>query len=312
MPLTFEDIYAAALLRAPGVDPVLMREWVQDAYREACDHKMWSHQRTETAILVDDQKTGTVTVTKGSAVVAAGTMVFAATDVGRQFRQVSIPVYTIVAVAGDFTTATLDRPYGEVSQTAGFVVLDAYWTAPVDFWRFLVVVDPVNKWRIRWWVTEDDLNRIDPGRMSTGTSWALVSQTYSTVPAQVGQARFEIFPYPTTAKSYVCVYYNKPAVFAETDVLIGPFARSKDVLIEGALARAALWPGTSTVRNPYFNLNLADRLDKRFREKCQQLEVKDEDMYGTSMPFASYGFAAGPWDSSFLQNHELRTIDDGY
>lgn len=310
--LTFGDVYAAVLLRAPGVDPLLAREWVQDAYREACDHKVWSHQRSETAIVAGDQKTGTVTVTKGSATITAGTLVLAATDVGRQIRITSVPIYTIIAVANDLATATLDRVYSEASGTTTFTILDAYWTAPENFWRFLAVVDPVNKWRLRWWVTEDDLSRIDPGRMSTGSPWALVSQAYSPVAADLGKARFEVYPYPTTAKSFSVLYYTKPTVFAETDTLIGPFAGAKAVLVDGALARCALWPGTSVAPNRYFNLGLADRLEKRFAAAVQQLEVKDEDLYPTFMPAPAYGFAPGPFNADFLQSHELRTIESAY
>lgn len=312
MSLTFADVYSAVHLRVAAADPLLIREWVQEVYREACDKKLWSHQRVETAIVIKTQRTLTCTATLGSATVIASLDPFAATDVGRQIRISSIPIYTIIAVADDLTSATLDRVYSETSGAASFTILDAYWTAPADFWRFLVVADPTNKWKLKWWVTEDQLATRDPGRMSTGSPWCLVNQKYSPVPGQTGRARFEVYPYATSARSFIVTYYTKPVELADDTELIGPFAQAKGTLVEGALAKCALWPGTSTVRNPYFNLPLADQLERRFQEKLDQLIVKDEDLYLTSMPMSSYGWAPGPFDSNWLQNHVPETIESSW
>ena len=86
MSTSFADVYGAVLLRAPGVDPLLAREWVQSTYGEACDDKVWSHQRSETAIVVKDQRTGTATATLGLDTLTAGTLTFSSTDVGRQIH----------------------------------------------------------------------------------------------------------------------------------------------------------------------------------------------------------------------------------
>lgn len=311
---TFADVYNAVLLRCPGTDPLLVRDWVAETYQVACDDRTWSHQRAETAIQVANQKSGTATITQGTTTLTGVGITFAATDVGRQVRLSSIPIYTITAVNVGLNTATLDRAYSETTATAQtFYVLDAYWTAPLDFWRFLAVLDPTNKWRLRWWVTEDQLNAIDPGRMSTGSAWCLASQRYSPVTADAGKARYELFPYVTSARSYVVCYYTKPTVLTEDDTLIGPFARAKDVLVEGALARCSLWPGTQDKRNPYFNLHLADKLEARFRARLQNLENKDEDLYPVNMPSAQYWpWAPWPLDSTWLQSHVPETIDTAY
>lgn len=308
MATTFADVYGAVLLRVPGVDPLLAREWVQETYIDACDEKLWSHQRAETAITVRVSRTGTATATLGLATLAAGTLTFSAADVGRQIRLESVPLYTIIDVTAG--VPTLDRTYSETSGVGTFTVLDAYWTAPLDFWRFLVVIDPTNKWKLRYWVTEEQLNQVDPGRMSTGSPWCLASQRYSPVVADQGRSRFELFPYLVTARSFPVMYYTKPTVLTDDDVLIGPFARGgKALLIDGALAKCSLWPGTEGAKNPYFNLALADKHERRYQDKLQQLEVKDEDMYPTYMPLAQYDWAATPWDAAWLQSHVPQTID---
>lgn len=308
--VTFSQVYGAVLLRVPGADPLLTREWVQTAYERVCDAKTWSHLRGQTTIIGNNQKTVTATATNLSPTLTAAAAAFAATDVGRQIRLSSIPVYTIIAVNTAGSAATLDQNYSEASGSGSFTVLDAYWTAPEDFWRFLSVLDPVNKWRLRWWVTEDDLNRFDPGRMATGYARALVSQIYSPVVADLGRPRYEVWPYVTSARSYPVTYYQKPQILNEDDPLIGPFSRGgKDLLVEGALAECALWPGSVERRNPYFNLTLADKLATRFQNRLDQLQVKDEDLYPTWRQNPEYPLAPVPWDSNWLQSHEPYTVD---
>lgn len=254
---------------------------------------------------MNDQKSGTCTVTKASATVAGGTLLFAATDVGRAFRLGSIPIYTIIAVdvAGG-TSATLDRVYGEASGAVTGYVLDAYVTMPLDFARFYAVLDPQNKWRLRWWRSADEINRLDPGRMSTGNASVLFNEKYSPVVADLGKPRFELYPYQTSARSYPMWYFKKGPILADDDQLIGPLAnRGKDVLIEGALSRAALWPGVEGKKNPYFSIPLSQAHEGKFRDKIGQLQSADDDLYTEDLIIAEFPYAPFPWDSTWLQSH---------
>jgi hypothetical protein len=64
---------------------------------------------------------------------------------------------------------------------------------------------------------------------------------------------------------------------ADEDVLQGQLALRSYVIEKGALAHCAMYPGTAERKNPYFNLQLADRLETQFAAECQELSVRDED-----------------------------------
>lgn len=310
MAFTFEQVYRTVLAHVPHAGALLCREWVQWAYNEYGSYHAWGDLRVESVIAINDQKSGTCTVTKNSATVAGGTLLFAATDVGRQFRLTSIPIYTIIAVdVTGGTSATLNRVYSEANGVPTATVLDAYVTMPLDFARFYAVLDPANKWRLRWNLNQDFVNRLDPGRMATSNAVMLINQTPSPVAADAGKFRFEFYPYQTSARAYPLWYYKVAPTQGDDDTFTGVLAtRAKDVLVEGALSRAALWPGTEGHKNPYFNLSLAQAHEARFLEKIAQLETKDDEIYFESCPIAEYPYAPFPWDAAYLQAHEPQMI----
>lgn len=307
---TFRDAWMTVSAHASVPNPLLLRTWCQWAYNQFCDRRGWSHLKANTAITTNNQKTGTVTVTTGSATVTGGTLTFATTDVGRQFRLGSVPIYTIIAVdTSGGTSATLNRVYAEVGGAVTAYVLDAYVTMPEDFHRFISVVDPVNKWRLRWWVDSSYLDSWDPGRMSTGNPRLLANMSYSPVVALAGRARYEMYPYQTAFRTFPVWYYRKPENLLDTQELLGPLARrGVEILSEGALSRAALWPGTDTQKNPYFSLTLAETHRRRFEEVLSEIDVVDEELYFEGLPMTQFGFADFPWDAAWLQSHEPSII----
>lgn len=310
MAITFEQVWRAVLGHVPLAGPLLAREWVQWAYNEYGTKRNWSHLRVESVLTANNQKSGTATPTLGSATVAGGTLLFAASDVGRQFRINSIPIYTIIAVdITGGTSCTLNRVYGEASGVGTFTVLDAYVTMPLDFDRFAAILDPQNKWRLRWWISAEQLNACDPGRMSTGNACMLVNQSYSPVTGFTGCVRYELYPYQTSARSYPMWYFRKGEILLDDDVLIGQLAnRAKDVLVPGALSRAALWPGVEGKKNPYFNMDLARAHKAEFDDKVSQMYTKDDDLYFEDAPMVNYAYSAFPWDAAWLQTHEPSII----
>lgn len=310
MPITFENAYRAVLAHCPLAGPLLCREWVQWAYNEYGTARSWSHLRVESAIVVQNQKVGNCTVVQGSDTVTGGSLVFTAADVGRQFRLSSIPMYTIIAVTlGGATTAQLNRVYSEASGVVSATVLDAYVTMPLDFDRFSAVLDPSNKWQLRWWIPSSTLGMVDPGRQNTGNAAMLVNATYSPVPGFLGNPRYELYPYQTSARVYPMWYYRKGEILADDDVFIGQLAnRAKDVLVEGALSRAALWPGVDGKKNLYFDLNLARAHDNNFRNKIREMQTKDDDLYFEDCPVAEFGYAPFPGDAAWWQTHEPSII----
>lgn len=304
--MTFGDCWRFASLHADVPDPLLLRGWTQWAYNQFCERRGWSHLRAETGITVENQKTGTCTVTKGNATVAGGTLTFAATDVGRQFRLGTVPIYTILSVdATGATSAVLNRTYSEPSGSVTGYILDAYVTMPENFHRFISVMDPANRWRVRFWVSQDTLNRWDPVRQSTGYARVLASQAYSPVTGFTGCPRYELYPYQTAVASYPVWYYRKPENLTDTQEIIGPLARrAQEVLLEGVLSRCAMWPGTAAQKNPYFNLTLAAAHKAAFESAILEIDVQDEELYFEALPITDFPYADFPWDSAWMQSHE--------
>lgn len=304
--MTFGDCWRLVQLHADVPDAMLCRQWTQFAYNRFCERRGWSHLRAETNITVNDQKTGTATVVKGSTTVTGGTLTFAATDVGRQFRISSIPIYTIVAVdTSGATSATLERVYSEASETTTFTILDAYTTMPADFHRFISILDPSNKWRLRFWVSQDLLNAWDPGRQSTSNPVLVASNAYSPVSGFENCPRYELYPYQTAFRTYPVWYYRKPENLTDTQSIIGPLSQSgPEVLLTGALYWCSMWPGTAAKKNPYFGLANAKMYLDMFEDQIGRLTVQDEELYFEAMPLTQFNYADFPWTASWLQSHE--------
>jgi len=308
---TFRDAWNTVSLHAGTPDPLLCRVWTQWAYNQFCDRRGWSHLKANTSITVNNQKTGVCGVVQNSATVAGGTLTFAATDVGRQFRLGTIPIYTIIAVdVSGGTSATLNRVYSEATNAAVTAyILDAYVTMPEDFHRFISIVDPVNRWRLRWWIDSSYLDTWDPARQSTGNPRLLANMSYSPVVSLAGRPRYEMYPYQTGFRTFPVWYYRKGENLLDGQELIGPLARrGVELLTEGALSRCALWPGTQTQKNPYFSLSLAETHRKAFEQALSEIDVVDEELYFEGLPMTQFGYADFPWDASWLQSHEPYSI----
>ncbi len=302
--VTFEAIWRVVLGHCPIAGAALAREWTQWAYSELIRaRRSWSHLRVQSALSVAVSRTGTVTLTTASTAVVAGTLTFTNADIGRQLRVSGNAIYTIVAVAGG--NATLDRVYAEAGGTLTATVADIYLTMPADFARFDAVIDPSNRWRLHYNVPADVLNRIDPVRTSSSTPRLLANATFSPVPSTLGRARYELYPYSSEARVFPCWYYRSGEILSDDTVLTGSLINQKDVLVEGALSRCALWPGLENRKNPYFSLPLAQAHEAKFREKISQLYVMDEELMWEGMPVAEMTYAAWPFDGAYLQQTDI-------
>ncbi len=315
MARSFGEIVREVRLTVPLAPALLAESWVRNAYKRFCDSRNWSFLRREDEFVVGPRRAGTCTLTTGSATVAGGTLVFAATDVGRQFRALTPgPPITIIAVStAGATSATLERAWQDpvVTGVVTAGVSDIYTLCPADFGHFLAVIDPRNQRLVRIYMTDQELNSADPGRYNTGEPWALASYRPSTVTATLGRPRYEWWPYweGTAALRFPYYYIRRPAELADDDYFEGPARDREDVILEGALAKAATWPGTAQQRNPYFNLSLAKDHRGTFDFETGILETKDEELYLTwllDQQWSVYYTKGGhrPVDAAYMQSHE--------
>jgi hypothetical protein len=287
---TFDDAVRRVMLRIPSASYFLVKDWIQEAYAEACTRRSWSHLRVETTLRTKVSRDGTCAVTQDSTTVTGGTLVFAATDVGRQFR-----------ITAGATAATLDRVWAGATDAALTArICDVYQTMPADFKTADLVIDPSRWWQLHLWVTEHQLARWDATRTYGGPPLVLASATLSPVAADEGRVRYELWPHSLVEAYWPMTYFKLPEELSPTTRLLGPFLRRPDVLVEGALWKAAQWPGPSTEqKNPYFNLALAAKHEATFNQKLDMLQVVDEDVYPSWLQPDRYTLA--PLNAAWLQ-----------
>lgn len=303
---TFESMYRALLMWVPDLPPFLAQQFIRNRYRQAAERRMWSALRAEGEFLLDAAKTaGTVEVTRGSDVVTGTGTDFTLGDVGRQFMAGNrAPVYTIVTVDEALQRLTLDRDFGGTTNAATvYRVVDAYVTVPSDFQQFIHVLDPKQNWRLRHWVTQDDLNRIDVARSSAGTPWAVVDRRF----AASGLPQYEIWPYAVSERNYPYFYMKRVGDLVEdTDTPFYPLRG--DIIVKGALIDATRWPGTPARPNPMFSkaVELSRQFEGEYEDQLNEMERQDESMYMTWLadnPWSGWQFA--PIDAAFMQNHAV-------
>lgn len=308
-PTTFDGVVRRVLAHCPLAPALLAASWVQDAYNEASDRGAWSFLRADGNLIINARKSGACNVTRATTTVqgVVGGLQFAATDVGRQFRVAAAPPYTILEV--DLTAPTyaiLDRPYGDTTlAAAGGIILDAFITMPEDFGHFIAVIDPQNNWQLHLWMTEEELNTYDPRREATTTPFAIVSRQPSGVAATLGQIQYELWPYQPGAAYYPYYYIRRPAQLQDDDYFVGPFRHRTDVLVTGALAKCAMWPGLENRRNPYASMDRAKMLEQDYNAQVELLQMRDQEIYLTWLK--TVDLQRIPWapiDAKWMQSHE--------
>jgi len=303
--------WKAVRLYAPAVPELLARRMIMDTWRELCDSKgTWSFLRREHEILISASRSGTVNVTRASATVQGVGLAFVAADVGRQFRTTSTqPPYTILYVNPTANTASLDRVWGAAtaSATSG-TVLDAYVTMPEGFSRFIGILDPVSGAAVDYTRTDDELNVWDPQRSTAGSDPpALYARRHSTVASTLGRIQYELYPYQLADRNYPCYYYARTEDLADDAYFPEPIRSRTDVLLHGALAKAASIPAFEDgKRNPFFSLQSVIFWEKRHKEERDRLEVVDEDIYLTWLETVPWllGNERG-YSGSYMQSHDV-------
>ena len=162
---------------------------------------------------------------------------------------------------------------------------------------FKVVVDEARQVRIPFdYTLERAPHRSTPALTATGAPDALVATTPSTDPLD-RSARRAIASTPRARAGHAHRGLPPPGRPPRPTPTSSPASSptAREVLVAGALAQAALWPGTGEKPNPYFNAGLAQTKADEFRIGIQMLSLRDDEQYPDdlwdSWPETCYGVA---------------------
>jgi hypothetical protein len=305
---TFGYCWRTVRLYCPAAPTFLAREWVNAAWKQLAAARRWGFMRGELALTINASRAiSACVVTRGSTQVTSAGL-FLSADAGRQFQVSTFPTYTIQTFT-DVNTIELDRAYGEDSDAdAAATVLDAYATMPADFGSFRIIADPYNQRRLAFWITEDQINIMDPTR-SAGDSGprCLIARAPSTYTPTLGRVQYEYWPRPTAARSYPALYNKQADRLNDSDTFTGVLADGAEVIVAGALMQAAQWPGTGDKPNPYFNAGIARDKRGEFLDGIQKLSLRDDEQYPDDL--ATVNWSRWPLADLAYNDAALRATD---
>ncbi len=297
---TLQEMAREIHLYSGEVCPILLAQrWVRDRYRKVCEKSIWSFKLGRSAFQTTAaESTGTVVLTNNSTTVTGTGTAFVAAHIGQQLK-VNGYVFTITAV-GSSTSLTIDQTWlGATTSDSTFIILQAYITpSPTDFHAFYSVVDPTNAWIVRLSFNVKDLDRIDSRRASTGVPRVLANGVYNSSAVPM----FELWPHPVDQRQYMYTYEKRVADLAVTDT--PPKIIRSDILVKGALADLARWPGTADRKNPFFDpyFNQWKIREAEFQGELDKAIVEDQSIMQTDLSWSSQMNMA-PLDAKFMQNH---------
>lgn len=308
---TYESLWRGVNLRCPIASLFLARSWIDFAFRQLWDYKLWSWQRARGQFLMSQATVaGGASTTRGSFDVVGTGTAWTGDLVGQQFRTgLQSNIYTVANVT-DTTHLSLTEVWGNATGVnVPYSIYNAYVTVPTDFQNFITVWDPMFNWQLETNVTQEELNACDSQRANRGTAYVVASyklESYFNTPPL---PQYEIWPHQTAQYVYPFLYVSRPPDLSDPGASLPRLIRG-DVLLELALAQCARWPGPSRDQaNPYFNLALATMHDARANNMIIEMARTDDEVVENDVSYLSLSampFASIPYgDARFLQSHDL-------
>lgn len=306
---TFEQLWKRVQLYAPDCPTPLAQEFINTAYSTALTWDRWGSLRQEFEYrLPVVYQTGQATTVYGSTTVTGVGTAWTSSMLYRQFMVDSIsPMYTIVAVNVPAQTLTLDRAYNGVnSGTRSYEIGQYYLEVPSDFLTWDIVRDVDNNWKLHTNFQQKQIDVWDTKRQTTGVPWVVALAPPRIPTTGVPVKRYEFWPRPSPGpKTYACRYIRRPPLLTNPDDR-PIFPLRGDVLRKGALAELALWPGTATVRNPYYNLETHSKMVQEFKDGLSTCWKDDQETGQTAILYDDWeGVPYAPIDARYLQSHDI-------
>lgn len=234
---TFLDLSSELAGYLPGLSPFLADSFVNRAWTDVCNRRLWNWLQQDAAVACPAQITaGTVSITRGSATVNCDAAASAAlvaqeatafptvTNLQIRFGQSSPAVGQVYNITGynaanpAAVVLTLDRVVFEATNAAsGYQCYRCYVVPPVSagsFMRWESFTDMVNGWRLRKDRTSAYFDASDPQRQAQGLAYNVGSYevnrvadpiTGATAPnsnQSAGVPNYELWPHPTGGQTF--------------------------------------------------------------------------------------------------------------
>jgi hypothetical protein len=229
-------------------------------------------------------------------------------------------IYSILNWDG-ISTITIDRPFGEGTQTAApYSVYKTYYEPPIlpgnvttaydaSTIRFLSLTNKSSGYSVsgkRLHTSAEQVNRMDPQRGATGDPYAILPYTRNSL----GQPVYELYPSPINAGTlYVALYSRWPNVSNSQDFPQVPYGLVTCVMdlarvfcCQWALGNVATYPELQQT-----NWVAAAQMYKQdYLDGLRQC-LKQDDEIMPQVPFLQgrFGLAFG---DGFLQNHDISSL----
>lgn len=336
--MSFQSMSAELTGLLPGLSPFLADTYINRAWRDVRDARLWAFLQEDAGIFCPVQVTsGTVSITQFSATVVCDATASAAllaislpspldlTALQIRFggssgsAQVG-PVYSITAVDETDPTAvelTLDRVVQQATDAdAGYQCYRCYITPTTDdFLAWQSVVDMTNGWYLRLNYTSSEFDRRDPQRQAQGLAYYLGA--FKGNPEDEPKPRYELWPHPTSGESFYARYRRQGEDFSSpTDV--PPVIIPESLIVQRTLAFYA-YPWANINQQRFDGLKgvnwITQILEAKKQYQMQLLDAKrQDDNQELSTVFArGHGLVTGsrgfkgmtnfPIDSNFMQSH---------
>lgn len=335
--MAFIDYWSELVGAIPRLPPLHAQQLVNRAWGHIRDLRQWSWSVVNDAQLFapDAITAGTVSVTSGSlSVTAAGASKTAmdavalanpplagAIGIGRQIRVgQGAPLYTITAYDTGTGVLTLERPYGEATNSvAVYSCYRAYYAPPnspntsftapdAGFIQWLTLRNPIAGYQISgpklWW-TQEKLNRIDPQRGSTGDAYIVA---YHSRRAN-GLPVYELWPAPVKQRTYLASYVTRwPDLSNSQDLPQTPYDlpglliyKAKELAGEWALSNAAADPSLAQTNwVAYIQVQQKQFAGQRIQAIKQDDQINPLVAMGYPIPSRRI-----PLGGEFVQSHDL-------
>lgn len=317
------------------------------AFARIQDMRLWSWQMITDAQIFAPAllNAGTVSATYQSATVTvsagAATAINAAgftppvaspvLGVGRQIKFGGASTGVVVSGGPNYTlanwdgvdTLTLDRPFGEPTvANSGYQIYKCFYAPPgypfnspnvpdPRMLRYTCLTNKATGYSIRGkslYASQDQLNRFDPSRGSTGDPYKISSYGHNSL----GQPVFELYPNPIAQTTYTVDYYSYwPDLSLSQDLPQVPYGLT-ELVMDMARVFACQWALLNVATYPELqqtNWVAAQQMYKGDFSDGLKMCLKQDDEIMPHLPFFQTTRRDGyPMGGQYMQSHDLSWI----